>query len=569
MSRTLDCPVTRGGQRPSAGCGLWQAPLPSPRYPGPVTTNPHATASHADPQATGPVLVVDFGAQYAQLIARRVREASVYSEIVPSSMPVEQMLAKHPAAIILSGGPSSVYADGAPGIDPAVFDAGVPVLGICYGFQTMAQALGGTVGRTGTREYGHTEAKVDASSCLFAGTPLDQAVWMSHGDAVQAAPAGFAVTASTAETPVAAFENRERGLYGLQWHPEVLHSAYGQKALENFLHEAAGIPATWTAGNIIDEQVEAIRAQVGDAHVICGLSGGVDSSVAAALVHRAIGDQLTCIFVDHGLLRAGEREQVEQDYAAGMGIRVITVDESERFLSALAGVTDPETKRKIIGREFIRSFEAAQRRVIEMVGEQGGEIKFLVQGTLYPDVVESGGGTGTANIKSHHNVGGLPDDLNFALIEPLRTLFKDEVRAIGRELGVPEKIVARQPFPGPGLGIRVIGEVTRENLEILRAADLIAREELTAAGLDEEIWQCPVVLLADVRSVGVQGDGRTYGHPIVLRPVSSEDAMTADWTRLPYDVLARISTRITNSVPEVNRVVLDCTSKPQIGRAHV
>ncbi|KGE99792.1 MAG: glutamine-hydrolyzing GMP synthase [Actinomyces urogenitalis] len=527
-----------------------------------MTTNPHATASHADPQAAGPVLVVDFGAQYAQLIARRVREASVYSEIVPSSMPVEQILAKHPAAIILSGGPSSVYADGAPGIDPAVFDAGVPVLGICYGFQTMAQALGGTVGRTGTREYGHTEAKVDASSCLFAGTPLDQAVWMSHGDAVQAAPAGFAVTASTAETPVAAFENRERGLYGLQWHPEVLHSAYGQKALENFLHEAAGIPATWTAGNIIDEQVEAIRAQVGDAHVICGLSGGVDSSVAAALVHRAIGDQLTCIFVDHGLLRAGEREQVEQDYAAGMGIRVITVDESERFLSALAGVTDPETKRKIIGREFIRSFEAAQRRVIEMVGEQGGEIKFLVQGTLYPDVVESGGGTGTANIKSHHNVGGLPDDLNFALIEPLRTLFKDEVRAIGRELGVPEKIVARQPFPGPGLGIRVIGEVTRENLEILRAADLIAREELTAAGLDEEIWQCPVVLLADVRSVGVQGDGRTYGHPIVLRPVSSEDAMTADWTRLPYDVLARISTRITNSVPEVNRVVLDCTSKP-------
>ncbi len=532
------------------------------RYPGRVTTTHQTTAPPADTHAVGPVLVVDFGAQYAQLIARRVREASVFSEIVPSSMPVEQMLAKSPAAIILSGGPSSVYADGAPGIAPAVFEAGVPVLGICYGFQAMAQALGGTVGRTGTREYGHTEATVDSSSCLFSGTPLEQAVWMSHGDAVQAAPEGFAVTASTAETPVAAFENRERGLYGLQWHPEVLHSEHGQKALENFLHVAAGIPATWTAGNIIDEQVEAIRAQVGDAHVICGLSGGVDSSVAAALVHRAVGDQLTCIFVDHGLLRAGEREQVEQDYAAGMGIRVITVDESERFLSALAGVTDPEAKRKIIGREFIRSFEAAQRRVIEMVGESGGEIKFLVQGTLYPDVVESGGGTGAANIKSHHNVGGLPDDLNFDLIEPLRTLFKDEVRAIGRELGVPEKIVSRQPFPGPGLGIRVIGEVTRENLEILRAADLIAREELTAAGLDEEIWQCPVVLLADVRSVGVQGDGRTYGHPIVLRPVSSEDAMTADWTRLPYDVLARISTRITNSVPEVNRVVLDCTSKP-------
>ncbi len=529
-----------------------------------MTTTPDSADRTVVDELTpvGPVLVVDFGAQYAQLIARRVREASVYSEIVPSTMSAAGMLAKQPAAIILSGGPSSVYADGAPSLDPAVFDAGVPVLGICYGFQTMAQALGGKVGRTGTREYGHTDATVQDGSCLFAGTPLEQTVWMSHGDAVQAAPTGFTVTASTAETPVAAFEDRERRLFGLQWHPEVMHSEFGQKALENFLHDGAGIPGTWTSGNIIEEQVAAIREQVGDAHVICGLSGGVDSSVAAALVHRAVGDQLTCIFVDHGLLRAGEREQVEKDYAEGMGIRVITVDESERFLTALAGVTEPEAKRKIIGREFIRSFEAAQRRVIEMVGAEGGEIKFLVQGTLYPDVVESGGGEGAANIKSHHNVGGLPEDLDFALIEPLRTLFKDEVRAIGRELGVPEKIVARQPFPGPGLGIRVIGEVTRENLEILRAADLIAREELTAAGLDEEIWQCPVVLLADVRSVGVQGDGRTYGHPIVLRPVSSEDAMTADWTRLPYDVLARISTRITNSVPEVNRVVLDCTSKP-------
>ncbi|WP_235931478.1 glutamine-hydrolyzing GMP synthase [Actinomyces respiraculi] len=495
-------------------------------------------------------------------MARRVREAGVYSEIVPHSTPVADMLAKGPAAIILSGGPSSVYEDGAPTIDASLFDAGVPVLGICYGFQTMAQALGGAVGRTGTREYGRTPAAVDASSCLFAGTPLEQSVWMSHGDAVQAAPEGFAVTASTAQTPVAAFEDRSRRLFGLQWHPEVLHSEHGQKALENFLHVGAGIPATWTAGSIIDEQVEAIRAQVGDAHVICGLSGGVDSSVAAALVHRAVGDQLTCIFVDHGLLRAGEREQVETDYAQGMGIRVITVDESERFLGALAGVTEPEAKRKIIGREFIRSFEAAQRRVIEEVGAAGGEIRFLVQGTLYPDVVESGGGEGTANIKSHHNVGGLPEDLDFELIEPLRALFKDEVRAIGRELGVPERIVARQPFPGPGLGIRVIGEVTRENLEVLRAADAIAREELSAAGLDGEIWQCPVVLLADVRSVGVQGDGRTYGHPVVLRPVSSEDAMTADWTRLPYDVLARISTRITNAVPEVTRVVLDVTSKP-------
>ena len=509
-----------------------------------------------------PVLVVDFGAQYAQLIARRVREANVYSEIVPHTMSVADMLAKEPAAIILSGGPSSVYEEGAPSVDPAIFEAGVPVLGICYGFQTMAHALGGTVGRTGTREYGHTEATVSAGSCLFDGTPDDQIVWMSHGDAVQGAPEGFTVTASTAETPVAAFESRERRLYGLQWHPEVGHSQFGQDALKNFLYKGAGLEPTWTAGSIVDEQVEKIREQVGDAQVICALSGGVDSSVAAALVHKAVGDQLTCFFIDHGLLRAGEREQVEHDYAEGMGIRVIAVDETDRFLSALAGVTEPEAKRKIIGREFIRSFEAAQRRVVEAVGAEGGEIRFLVQGTLYPDVVESGGGEGAANIKSHHNVGGLPEDLDFELIEPLRELFKDEVRAIGRELGVPEKIVARQPFPGPGLGIRVIGEVTAENLRVLRAADAIAREELTAAGLDDEIWQCPVVLLADVRSVGVQGDGRTYGHPIVLRPVSSEDAMTADWTRLPYDVLARISNRITNSVPEVNRVVLDCTSKP-------
>lgn len=509
-----------------------------------------------------PVLVVDFGAQYAQLIARRVREASIYSEIVPHTMPVADMLAKNPAAIILSGGPSSVYEEGAPSIDPAIFDAGVPLLGICYGFQTMAAVLGGTVGRTGTREYGHTDASVGASSCLFAGTPADQVVWMSHGDAVQAAPEGFEVTASTSETPVAAFEDRSRKLFGLQWHPEVGHSQFGQDALKNFLYDGAGLEPTWTAGSIIDEQVEAIRKQVGDAQVICALSGGVDSSVAAALVHKAVGDQLTCFFIDHGLLRAGERDQVEGDYARGMGIRVVTCDESERFLSALAGVSDPETKRKIIGREFIRSFEAAQKQVIEQIGAEGGEVKFLVQGTLYPDVVESGGGEGAANIKSHHNVGGLPDDMKFELVEPLRTLFKDEVRAVGRELGLPDYLVERQPFPGPGLGIRIIGEVTKERLDILRAADLIAREELTAAGLDSEIWQCPVVLLADVRSVGVQGDGRTYGHPIVLRPVSSEDAMTADWTRLPYDVLAKISTRITNSVAEVNRVVLDVTSKP-------
>ena len=519
--------------------------------------NDAATAS------VSPVLVVDFGAQYAQLIARRVREAGVNSEIVPHTMDAATMLAKDPAAIILSGGPSSVYADGAPSIDPAVLNAGVPVLGICYGFQLMAKTLGGKVGRTGTREYGHTPMELSQSPSRILGDEKRQYnVWMSHGDAVEEAPAGFTITASTEQTPVAAFEDAERGLYGVQWHPEVHHCENGQDQLERFLHDAAGLGREWNPSSIIEDQVAKIRAQVGDARVICGLSGGVDSSVAAALVHRAVGDQLTCIFVDHGLLRAGEREQVERDYAATMGIRVITVDESERFLTALAGVSDPETKRKIIGREFIRSFEAAQRALVAEAGREGADIKFLVQGTLYPDVVESGGGEGAANIKSHHNVGGLPEDLDFELVEPLRTLFKDEVRAIGLELAVPESIVWRQPFPGPGLGIRIIGEVTRERLEVLRAADLIAREELTKAGLDREIWQCPVVLLADVRSVGVQGDGRTYGHPIVLRPVSSEDAMTADWSRLPYEVLARISTRITNTVEDVNRVVLDVTSKP-------
>ncbi|MGN2641529.1 glutamine-hydrolyzing GMP synthase [Nocardia takedensis] len=511
-----------------------------------------------------PVLVVDFGAQYAQLIARRVREASVFSEVVPHTMSVEEIEEKQPLAVILSGGPSSVYAEGAPQLDKRLFDLDVPVFGICYGFQAMAQALGGTVAHTGTREYGRTELNIDGG-VLHGGLPTIQPVWMSHGDAVTDAPAGFEVTGTTAGAPVAAFEDRARRLAGVQYHPEVLHSPHGQQVLSRFLHEIAGIPATWTPANIAEALVEAVREQIGDGHAICGLSGGVDSAVAGALVQRAIGDKLTCVFVDHGLLRAGEREQVQQDFVAATGARLVTVDAMDKFLGELKGVTDPEEKRKIIGREFIRSFEDAVSEVVADQDEADGtatSVEFLVQGTLYPDVVESGGGTGTANIKSHHNVGGLPDDLEFQLVEPLRLLFKDEVRAVGRELGLPEQIVARQPFPGPGLAIRIVGEVTGDRLETLRQADAIAREELTAAGLDGQIWQCPVVLLADVRSVGVQGDGRTYGHPIVLRPVSSEDAMTADWTRLPYEVLERISTRITNEVAEVNRVVLDVTSKP-------
>jgi GMP synthase (glutamine-hydrolysing) len=512
------------------------------------------------PDGFDTVLVVDFGAQYAQLIARRVRECHVYSEIVPSTMSVSEMLAKRPKAIILSGGPSSVYAPEAPTVPAGLFTAGVPVFGICYGHQALVRELGGAVERTGAAEYGGTPLTITGGR-LLEGLPTEFSVWMSHGDTSTAPPPGFTVTAWTETTPAAAVEDPSRGLYGVQFHPEVMHTEHGKQILRRFL-ELAGCRPTWTMVNIVEEQTDRIREQIGGGRAIAGLSGGVDSAVAAALVQRAIGDRLTCVFVDHGLLRKGEAEQVEQDFVAATGVALRVVDASDAFLSALAGVTDPEEKRKIIGREFIRAFERAAREITAEAGASGETTEFLVQGTLYPDVVESGGGTGTANIKSHHNVGGLPDDLKFQLVEPLRWLFKDEVRRVGEELGLPPEIVWRQPFPGPGLGIRIIGEVTADRLAVLREADAIARAEMTAAGLDAAVWQCPVVLLADVRSVGVQGDGRTYGHPVVLRPVTSEDAMTADWGRLPYDTLARISTRITNEVPDVNRVVLDITSKP-------
>jgi GMP synthase (glutamine-hydrolysing) len=544
-----------------------QSGQPAPSGQPTVTDHPTATdqrvASPARPTHAGydTTLVIDFGAQYAQLIARRVRECHVYSEIVPWNTPVAELLARRPSAVILSGGPKSVYSPGAPQVDPALFDAGIPVLGICYGHQVMAQALGGTVEETNTAEYGATKLSVTNPGALFDGLPIEQQVWMSHGDAVSAAPPGFEVTARTPSTPVAAFEDRDRRLFGVQFHPEVLHTEHGMAVLRHFLLHGAGVRPTWTMLNIVDESIAAVRARVGDAKLICGLSGGVDSAVAAALVARAVGDALTCVFVDHGLLRADEATQVERDFVASTGVELVHIKAADRFAAALAGVTEPEQKRKIIGREFIRVFEEAARDLEARAEAAGSRIEYLVQGTLYPDVIESGS-PDAAKIKSHHNVGGLPDDLQFQLVEPLRSLFKDEVRRLGEELGLPEEIVWRQPFPGPGLAVRIIGEVTPERLEIVRAADAIVRDEIRRAGLDRDIWQVFAVLLADVRSVGVQGDERTYGHPIVLRAVTSEDAMTADWARLPANLLERISNRVVNEVPQVNRVVYDITSKP-------
>jgi GMP synthase (glutamine-hydrolysing) len=500
-----------------------------------------------------PVLVVDLGAQYAQLIARRVREAHVYSEIVPHDLTASQLATKRPSGIILSGGPLSVYEEGSPQVDPALFELGVPVLGICYGHQLMAKSLGGEVAATGDREYGGTQLYVSEPGTLLQDLPGTGTVWMSHGDAVTRAPDGFRVTATTDRIPVAAMEDRERGLFAVQFHPEVSHTTHGQAVMKRFLYEACGLLPDWTPTNIVDEQVHRIREQVGDAQVLCALSGGVDSAVAALLVHRAVGDQLTCVFVDHGLNREGEPEQVEETFARHFHVPLVHVKAEDRFLAKLAGVTDPEVKRKAIGEEFIRVFE-------EVARDHAGA-RFLVQGTLYPDVIESGSKT-AANIKSHHNVGGLPEDMDLELVEPLRDLFKDEVRAVGAELGLPEEITQRQPFPGPGLAVRIVGEVSATNLAKVRGADGIVREEIRRAGLERETWQAFCVLLADVASVGVMGDGRTYENPIVVRAVTSEDAMTADWARLPYEVLDTIAARIVREVPGVNRVAYDVTSKP-------
>jgi GMP synthase (glutamine-hydrolysing) len=497
------------------------------------------------------VLVVDLGGQYSQLIARRVRECRVYSELVPHTVTPEQVRARNPHALILSGGPASVYAEGAPRVDPALFGLGIPTLGICYGMQLLALELGGRVDRTGVSEFGKTALRLRGA--LGEGLPEEQVAWMSHRDSVVAPPVGAEVTASSDSTPIAAFEAPASRIYGVQFHPEVVHTPHGMELLKNFLYDVATAPPSWTPAAVIEEQVERIRAQVGRERVLCGLSGGVDSAVASLLVHKAVGDQLTCVFVDHGLLRQNEAEQVVETFGGHFQVPLVHVHAQERFLARLGGVADPERKRKIVGEEFIRVFEEEARRL--------GDVRFLVQGTLYSDVIESGGTENAEVIKSHHNVGGLPADMRMVLVVPLRLLFKDEVRRVGEELGLPERMVWRQPFPGPGLAIRIIGDVTAERLATLRDADAILQEEVRRAGLYRELWQSFCVLPA-IRSVGVQGDSRTYGYPIVLRAVTSEDAMTADWARLPYDLIETISSRIVNEIPAVNRVVLDVTSKP-------
>jgi len=526
-----------------------------------AATAPEAVAEQRSttPAVTEEVIVLDYGGQYSQLIARRVRDCGVFSELLSHHLPLEELARRKPRGIILSGGPASVYEEGAPRLDPGLLELGVPVLGICYGMQLLVRALGGRVEQADVGEFGRSDLHVITPGVLLRGMPLEQTCWMSHRDAVFEPPPGFVALASSGASPVAAVEDTERGVYGIQFHPEVVHTPYGQEILTRFLTEICGCERTWSAASIVEEQIRRIREQVGDSKVICGLSGGVDSSVAALLVHRAVGDQLTCVFVDHGLMRKGEGEQVVDAFRDTFKVPLVAVDAERRFLQKLKGVTDPEAKRRTIGAEFIRVFE---EEAAKLAGADGEGPQYLVQGTLYSDVIESGGGTGAATIKSHHNVGGLPDDLQFELVEPLRALFKDEVRAVGAELGLPDRLVWRQPFPGPGLAIRIVGgEATKERLDVLREADHILQEEIRLAGLYRELWQSFCVL-PDVRTVGVQGDGRTYGYVVVLRAVTSDDAMTADWARLPYDLLETIASRMINELPAVNRVVLDITSKP-------